>query len=221
MARTRPPRIPRTNDGAVAPIAPAVSVAFRVARGKVFFGMKPRSSAASSPSFARGPSVRGRRAPVFAVPVLVALGWLAVAGCSSDDKSPSTPNDGSDAAATGSCASETRDDTYVAGLEKTSASGKLRVSLLDASPAPPQKGDNVWTIAVRDAADAPIDGATITMTPFMPDHGHGSAVTPVVTPAGETGKYTIDKIYLPMAGYWEMTIRLGDEQVVFGFCIEG
>lgn len=167
--------------------------------------MKPRSSAA----------------PVLVAPVLAAVAWLGVIGCSSDDKSSST-NDASDAAMTGgSCASETRADTYAAGLEKVSASGNLRVSLLDASPAPPQKGDNVWTIAVHDAADAPIDGATLTMTPFMPDHGHGSAVTPVVAPAGESGKYTIDKIYLPMAGYWEMTIRLGEEQVVFGFCVEG
>lgn len=121
----------------------------------------------------------------------------------------------------GSCVSEARADTYAVGLEKVSASGKLHVTLLDMRPAPPQKGDNAWTIAVRDDAGAPVSDAALTLTPFMPDHAHGSAVTPVVAPTDENGNYSVDEIYLPMAGYWELTVRLGEEQVVFGVCIEG
>lgn len=140
------------------------------------------------------------------------------AACSNDSSSTASSPDAS--AKTG-CAAETRGNAYSAGLEKVSASGKLHVRLLSAQPAPPEKGDNVWTVELDDDTGKPIDGASVSMTPFMPDHGHGSAKTPVATPTGEPGKYKIDQIYLPMAGYWEMTVHVGSEQVVFGFCIEG
>jgi hypothetical protein len=72
----------------------------------------------------------------------------------------------------------------------------------------PAKGQDTWTIEVDDAtAGTPVDGVTMTVTPRMPDHRHGT--TPVqVTPTG-SGKYTLDPVNLYMAGYWEVTLSLG------------
>jgi hypothetical protein len=124
----------------------------------------------------------------------------------------------------GACASDARKDVYTAGLSKQGAG--LTVKIVDATPAPPAKGTNVMTLQVLDGAGKPLDGASVQVTPFMPDHGHGSAVPPVVTPAGSDGKYAVDKVYLAMAGLWQLTITVTPAggtrgEVVFSFCLDG
>ena len=82
------------------------------------------------------------------------------------------------------------------------------------------------TRRVVGAAGKPVDGAKLTVTPFMIDHGHGSAVTPIVTPAGD-GKYTISKVYLSMAGLWRITVSVvppagtAATEVTYSFCLDG
>ena len=119
------------------------------------------------------------------------------------------------------CAAESRKDTYAPGLAKTS--GDLEVAIVEATPAPPAKGLNVMTFALRDGA-GPIDGATIRMKPYMPDHNHGSAWQPEVTGLGE-GRYRIDKIQLQMAGKWSLMMEVtreghAAENVAYDFCID-
>jgi hypothetical protein len=75
---------------------------------------------------------------------------------------------------------------------------------------PPAKGIDVWTVEI-DRADtlAGVDGLTVSVSPYMPDHRHGT--TPVgVTPVGAGGDYTIAPLNLYMAGYWEITVSLVD-----------
>lgn len=139
----------------------------------------------------------------------------ALPGCSSEDESNGPSARG--------CAADGRKDVYTQGLTKTA--GALSVRLLEATPAPPAKGTNAMTIEVVDAGGAPVDDATITVTPFMPDHGHGSAVKPEVAAAGG-GKYTVTKIYLAMAGLWEIKVsvqRPGEpaQETTFNFCLDG
>lgn len=119
-----------------------------------------------------------------------------------------------------------RGDTYTAGIEKTGAGGLVRVSILDAQPAPPAKGTNVLRIRLADAAGSPIAPPTIGLTPRMPDHGHGSAVTPKFTPTGTTGEYDVTDLYLAMPGLWELVFDIATTEgatdtVTFAFCIEG
>ncbi|HLU68919.1 MAG TPA: FixH family protein, partial [Kofleriaceae bacterium] len=87
------------------------------------------------------------------------------------------------------CAEETRDDTYVANLAKDGERGNLSVVLVESDPGPPAKGDNAWTLQLVDADQQPVDGATVTVTPFMPDHGHGTPIDVEVTPGGGAGMY--------------------------------
>lgn len=140
----------------------------------------------------------------------------ALSACGGDD--PDDPAAG--------CAADPRADTYVAGLEKASAEG-TKVRLLEAMPGPPDRGDNTWTFQLADASGAMMDGATLLVRPFMPEHGHGS--TPAEFTAeflGAEGKYRVGPVNFFMPGLWELTVKvtpagLSEQTVKFAFCVEG
>jgi hypothetical protein len=148
---------------------------------------------------------------------------LAVSACSNGDSggegtsggSGSTPN---------ACAEDTRKDVYTAGLSKKTA-GALSVKIMEATPAPPAKLTNAMTFQLLDAGGLPVDGATLSVVPFMPDHGHGSAVKPTVTAKGG-GVYAVANLYYPMPGLWRVTVTVqlpnaAPQDVAFSFCIDG
>ncbi len=125
------------------------------------------------------------------------------------------------------CAEETRDDDFAVGLSKTGNDSIVGFTLMTANPAPPIRGDNSWTIQLNQmngaATGAPIDGADLQVTPFMPDHGHPSAKTVRIEPTGVPGQYELSPINFWMPGLWETTIDVaspsGNDVVVFRFCI--
>ncbi len=159
-----------------------------------------------------------RRSFVFSMALIVAATTMACSG--DDDGGGST----SGAPPPTGCAADTRKDIYTAGLSKPA--GTWSVKLLESRPGPPIKGTNAMTIEILDAGGQPVDGATVTVTPWMPDHAHGSAVKPVVTPLGD-GKYDIDKVYLAMAGLWQIKVSVQPpgggplEEATFQFCLDG
>lgn len=155
---------------------------------------------------------------------LAAFACVACVACSSGEDQGSSGRSSSSGGSGGACASDTRKDTFTAGIAKQGAG--VSVKILEATPAPPAKGTNVMTLQILDAAGKPLDGASVQVSPFMPDHGHGSAVTPVITPAGSDGRYAVDKVYLAMAGLWTLTVRVtpaggAPNEVVFSFCLDG
>ncbi len=147
----------------------------------------------------------------------LATSGLLLAGCSSD----SSGNDGS--GGTGSeykCTHAT--DTYSVGLSKMGSKGMFEVMLMDADPAPPAKKDNTWMVHVKDAQGNNVVGATLGVNPNMPEHGHGSTQTTVVTDMGD-GMYELKPVYLQMAGYWAVpiTVTMGadTDTAQFDFCV--
>ncbi len=80
-------------------------------------------------------------------------------------------------------------------------------------------GRNELDIYVTDNKGSGIEGATIQITPWMPEHGHGSPWPPTVTEKGN-GLYRA-VIPIIMIGHWELkfTIRKGDLEdiAVFDF----
>ena len=121
------------------------------------------------------------------------------------------------------CAVETRADTYVQGLEKAGETLSLR--LLDAQPAPPEVGNNEWVFEVSDRSGL-VTSATVSVKPWMPDHGHGT--TPLyldATPPDTGSSYRLGPMDLFMPGYWTLTFEIEHqsvrEEIVFGFCLEG
>jgi hypothetical protein len=157
-------------------------------------------------------------ARVTAVHLALAFALALGAGACSDDG-------GDDGGATYNCEAETRDEEYLAGMQKVGAAG-VQVTLVSATPAPPGRDDNTWVIDVAEGG-APLAGATVKVTPFMPDHRHGTSVAVVVTPDPQTtGRFQLAPINLWMPGLWEITIEVTPaggmrDSVVFRFCITG
>jgi len=128
------------------------------------------------------------------------------------------------------CSADTRATPYAAGMKETSLSGAWVVKLLnntflvDGKPViqAPAKGTDSWTIEVDDASGRPADGIVTGVSPYMPDHRHGT--TPVAVTTAGTGTYTLTPLYLYMSGYWEITIGLtgsgaGTDSAMFPICI--
>lgn len=154
----------------------------------------------------------------------VAVGSASlVAACSSSDASTSSSSSGSSGFQSTACEKDTRKDIYTAGLAKQSAG--LTVKIVESNPSPPKKGMNTMTLELVDGAGAAVDAATVAVTPWMPDHAHGSALTPVATPMGG-GRYAVSKIYYPMPGLWQVTVSVqtpgaAAQEVTFNFCFDG
>lgn len=131
---------------------------------------------------------------------------------------------GSDTPDAWNCSTESRAEPYAAGMNRVSANG-VKVAIMESTPAPPARGDNVWRVSITDAQDAPMEGMILTVFPWMPDHGHGTSSVAQIAEVGQ-GEYTLDPVNLWMAGYWEVTITVGDgvnpaEEVVFNLCTNG
>jgi len=147
--------------------------------------------------------------------VLVSL----VAACGSDDTGDPEVD----------CSMVTGTDTFVVGLDKPGVGGTLDFQLMSAEPAPPARDDNTWIVQLNTMTSgvvgAPIDGATFAVTPFMPEHQHGSPIRVEITPVpGQAGQYTLSPVNMWMPGVWETTIMADSgtttDKAVFRFCIE-
>lgn len=168
------------------------------------------------------------RRSLLALPLALGLFPAFVGACSSDDGGSST---GTSSGAATTCSADQRKDVYTPGLTK--AAGDLTIAMVDSAFTPTgkpvqsgevQKGMNSITVQVLDAAKAPVEGATVKLNLWMPDHQHGSARAPVVTAQGG-GKYQITEVWLPMAGLWRFTIEVQQngtpKTADFNFCLEG
>jgi hypothetical protein len=146
---------------------------------------------------------------------LLAMGLAACGGGTGDDV---------DAEESVNCAL-LEADQFVLGFEKAGQNGVLDFKIMSATPAPPARQDNAWSVQINAiAGGAAATGATITVTPFMPAHGHGAGKTVTVTPsATDPGRYDLTPINLWMPGVWEVTTNVssaaGNDKVVFKFCI--
>ena len=156
--------------------------------------------------------------------------FLALAGlwaCGSDTTDDSAAHDsGHDNHHTEACGIST--DHFMVGMTTAGTEGVVEVVLVSADPAPPDKGDNVVTVQAVDATDgAALDGATLVLVPFMPEHGHGSSPESFsLTATGNPGEYVTETFDLFMGGVWDLTFQIttadaATDEATFRFCIEG
>lgn len=100
----------------------------------------------------------------------------------------------------------------------------FELRMLEAEPNPPVVGNNSWLVKVTHDGK-PLIGAEgdIVVTPFMPDHGHGTPTTVSVTETTD-GVYRLEPVHLRMAGYWEIALDIdapaAQRAPSFGVCIE-
>ncbi len=151
----------------------------------------------------------------------LALGSASLSGACAENGS------GGDDDSSYNCATETRADTFVVGLEKIGDGAVLDFKLMSANPAPPARGDNTWILQINamtgGAVGAPSTGASMTVTPFMPDHQHGTPSEVSVMAMPDAGQYQLSPVNMWMPGLWETTITAtsatGTDTVVYRFCI--
>jgi YtkA-like len=103
------------------------------------------------------------------------------------------------------------------GSGGTAASGELVTSsgsftgTLEASPL--EVGLNTAEVSLSDADGAPLEEATVTISPWMPAHGHGTET--VDAEATEVaGTYATQRLRFQMGGVWELRVRVvhGDDE---------
>lgn len=165
--------------------------------------------------------------------VLSGAGALLLAGAvaCSEDSSPAalTGEDGELPEGEVSCIGDPRVDTYTTNMDKPGELGVLSFRFSDVEPAPPAKGSNTFHVRITDA-DATAMTGDLRVSLTMPDHGHGTPVTPVISFDEATGEYTVTPLYLFMAGVWRIQFEAYagaaagavplDRTRLF-FCIEG
>ena len=78
------------------------------------------------------------------------------------------------------------------------------LQFVSASPQLPERGSNDWQIHMTSNNMASLDNCNISVTPFMPEHGHGVPAQPNVMKTTQN-HYLIQDILFTMPGLWEMT----------------
>ena len=123
---------------------------------------------------------------------------------------------------------DTEVDTYEAGMTRMTVDGVFHVTLLETNPGPPEKGDNTMQIQIAypDAMDTPLEGRTVYLRPYMPEHEHGTSPSQYDAVEVESGIYKLGPFDLFMPGAWELPVHIvGDNEehdhVTFTFEIEG
>jgi hypothetical protein len=129
-----------------------------------------------------------------------AVACVLLSGCGSSDSASSSP----------SCTSQSEFPSDPLATV-TSASGKLNVTLHSAPYQPLITGVQCVELVVTDpSTGASVDGLSVSMTPWMPAMGHGSSVTPILTPVGE-GRYVFTNVSLVMAGQWQLRTKFSGQ----------
>ncbi len=145
----------------------------------------------------------------------------AAVGCSGGDEAPAAPPQQTQME-TGACADA---PDFVLFEDVVGDMGVMKAARLAASPAPPERNENDWTVEFRDLDDAPVADVMVTMVqPFMPAHNHDGTFDPTVVPLDDPGKFDIQAINLWMPGMWEVRFTVesetvGADYIVFDACI--
>ena len=124
-----------------------------------------------------------------------------------------------------SCENDARAQAYVAGLEAASSAGMFKARWVEGTPAPPDRGNNTWTLEILDPNGSPLTGVTdVRIKAWMPDHGHGT--NPLWNDATATdSKFEVGPFNLFMPGLWEFTVSVEAQNqadtALVAFCIKG
>jgi hypothetical protein len=97
-------------------------------------------------------------------------------------------------------------------LEKPSAAGVYRVTLVAPPKAPAINQMHSWTVQLHNPAGAPIPGARFAVDGGMPQHGHGLPTQPRVTREVAAGSYQLDGMKFSMTGWWEIKLAIDSPQ---------
>ncbi len=152
------------------------------------------------------------------------VAWVVFVSCTGGSMSTHSREAGSDSGADLPCngRGQVLEDLVV--RQSFDGGPALELVLREAEPLPAAVGNNSWLFSLS-LDDEQLTGYAdaITVIPFMPDHDHGTP-TPVEISEESAGHYRLQPVHLRMAGYWELTVAIENEEldahVVFGLCVE-
>ena len=82
-------------------------------------------------------------------------------------------------------------------------SDNLQLSLSLEGETEPLVGHNDYSLRAESEGQEPAPISDLTLTPWMPDHGHGSDREPAII-YQDQGHYTIEDVSFTMPGLWEL-----------------
>jgi hypothetical protein len=129
---------------------------------------------------------------------------------------------GGDVAKTAYCPPGT--PIFQTGLDTPGGNG-ITAKLVAASPDPPERFNNTWTMDFLDGDAQPIDDIEIIHAESkMPLHAHPPKVASQIAKATEPSRYKVT-LYFQMAGYFVVHVdvssaRVGVDAIEFPFCLE-
>jgi len=146
-------------------------------------------------------------------------------GCASKSEAADGQPAASSAAPAESGACLKRAEGVSAGLSKLSSGGySFTLTALEPSEPVQSSGDpgNTWSLSIADASGAPVTGATLQISSFMPDHGHYAPTAVALEQGG--GTYRVEDLILPMPGLYAITATLTTaggqkESAAFSLCL--
>ena len=93
------------------------------------------------------------------------------------------------------------------------------VEIVMTNPSPPARFTNWWAVRITEPDGTPmLDLQRLTVSAFMPEHGHGSPTDPTVT--SEPDALIVGPLELWMPGRWEIRFDLPGERLVVPLCID-
>jgi hypothetical protein len=114
------------------------------------------------------------------------------------------------------------DSTSTAPVVQATDSGLFKISLAVTGGAI-TTGGNALDLVVRDKSGAKVNGAEVTVTPWMPRHGHGVWEKPEVTERGD-GNYHVKNVEITGDGLWDIRVAVAKGQnkgtAVFSFTVD-
>lgn len=158
--------------------------------------------------------------------LFAAATMMTILACGDDEHHPSSSSGATSSGSGGiGCTADPRATPFASGMQAKSTSGRFVAEIVNATPSPPQRGAgdagmNSWTMKLTLDGAKP-DSSAISVTTFMPDHGHGSPRVPDVTENAD-GTFSVNGLYLFMAGVWQITFSAngGAEQSMFSICVQ-
>lgn len=161
---------------------------------------------------------------------MATIHWLALTfalaplcACSGED--PEAPSEHrADAGGSASDAGAPSCESRVEALQLETDEEPLLVDVLRQEPSPPVAGDNTfWVSLAVEGNTLDVDASAISVSPRMPDHGHGTPVAVQVFDEGG-GEYRLSPVNTFMPGFWEVEVQVESSDinasVSFGVCIE-
>jgi hypothetical protein len=106
----------------------------------------------------------------------------------------------------------------------TGEQGHVTAFIRQATPLPPQRYDNAWTLGFENGQGAALLDVEVTaIQSYMPVHGHDGRPPATVEKTGQAGE-VLASLNFSMRGYWEVRIHAssptaGDDDLVFKLCL--